>query len=66
MNVLPENSVIISDAWIMQAEGSCDQKPTEKEIEEFILTKGFYCDNIFIFYDNMQSVWRWDCDIVKS
>lgn len=55
----------IREQHYMDAEGSEDDKMTKKEVTLFLLELGYRAKFITIGYDNLQSVWRWYCDIAK-
>ena len=59
MNIKPENSEIRTQHY-MDAEGQSDLKPKEKEIEDYLNSRGFKSDGkISIDFDDFQSTWRW-------
>lgn len=59
MNIKPENSEIRTQHY-MDAEGQSDLKPKEKEIEDYLNSRGFKSDGkITIDFDDFQSTWRW-------
>ena len=65
MKILPKNTEIRNHSHLMDAEGTCDDQPTEHEILSYLRSKGYDGFNLQIFFVNMQQTWRWDCDIRK-
>ena len=49
----------------MDAEGTSDEQPTEKAIQTLLGVEGWCCDEIDIWFDDMQGFWRWNCTIKK-
>ena len=47
------------------AEGTSDVKIYTLDVSRFLHKEGYHADNIDIWYDNMQGIWRWSCCIVK-
>jgi hypothetical protein len=64
MNITIENTTFeklyTDHPW---AEGMTDVQVSPQEIENFLHERGYVSYNYDIFYDNMQSVWRWTADI---
>lgn len=60
-----KNTEIRSQAHEMWAEGAEDDPCDARDIEELLNEHG-YTGNMFdMFFDGMQSVWRWSCEIKK-
>ena len=47
----------------MWLEGTSDKKPFESDIIEHAKAKGFYLENIKIWFDTFQSFWRFNADL---
>lgn len=60
-----EDVEIRDQPHLMDAEGCHDQafQPTKAEIERLLMTQGYSCTDINIWFDKMQSLWRWTCKI---
>lgn len=63
--LLLENTEVKDQQHEMFAEGSCDDEPTEQEIIIFLRSMGWDSSGVEIFFDGMQSVWRWKSYIKK-
>lgn len=50
---------------LMDAEGTSDVQPSELDIQRHLAEYGWVADEIDIFYDSMQHIWRWNCAISK-
>ena len=48
---------------IMIAEGTTDDPPTVASIEACVKKRDYRADNIDIWYDDLQEIWRWKCNI---
>ena len=57
---------IRDDKHLMCAEGSCDTKPTETDIENYLQSKGYSGSEYKITYDGFQLPYRWTCLITKK
>lgn len=64
-NVKDRETEIRTQVHLMDAEGTCDNRPTIREINTYLRGKGFDGENFEIFYDDMQKTWRWNCDITR-
>lgn len=51
---------------LMFAEGSSDIEPTNVAIVSVIKKQGYAASNIKIFFDNFQSIWRFNADILRQ
>lgn len=59
----PENTefrTTTPDKW---AEGSCDEKPSEDDVKDYLLKEGYLSMNIDVWFDNMMQCWQWYADI---
>jgi len=65
VNLLRENTEIRDHSHLMDAEGSCDLQPSELDVQRHLAECGWIADEIDIFYDSMQQIWRWNCKISK-
>lgn len=65
MGIKAEDVEIRSQAHLMDAEGAHAHEVTEIEIEKFLAKQGYFATNIDIFFDSMQGLTRWTCDIIK-
>ena len=59
------NIEIFDQPHQMIAEGSEEFKMDVQEVKDAILECNFIADEIEIFYDNTQQIWRWHCNIYK-
>jgi hypothetical protein len=66
MTVDREHTEIFDQQHQMYAEGMSELKPTTTDINQLITECGFTPNNIDIFYDQFQAIWRWSCDISKK
>lgn len=64
MNINKNNSVIRDHYLMMDAQGECDKEPTKKEIEEFLMVKGWIPSKIKVDYDKWIKKWRWECKLI--
>ena len=55
-----------TQAHLMDAEFSSDDKPTEDKIKALILERGYDSSNIDIWFDDLMKFWRCSADIVKA
>lgn len=58
------NSELRTQKHLMDAEGITDTEPTKDMVFDYVKSRGYYADAIDIWYDNMQSCWRWSCNII--
>ena len=58
-----EEVEIRTQAHQMDAEGAHDEKPNSEEIKTLIESEGFRYRNLEIWFDDLQKLWRWSCDI---
>lgn len=65
VNLRRENTEIRDHSHLMDADGSCDLQPSELDVQRHVAECGWVADEIDIFYDSMQHVWRWNCTISK-
>lgn len=65
MTVTRENTEIFDHPHQMYAEGVSDEKPNETDIQILLSSEGWVCDEIDIWEDVSQGVYRWDCKISK-
>lgn len=71
MNVNRENTEIVTTRPLYFAEGTSinfgkQYEPKEVEIQNLLLAEGWRCDEIDIFYDDFQCIWRWSCNIERA
>ncbi len=50
---------------LMDAEGTCDERPAEIDIERYLRSRGYAGCQYDIYYDEFQGFWRWSCNIIK-
>tara|TARA_R110000822_G_scaffold308594_1_gene436743 strand:- start:52 stop:237 length:186 start_codon:yes stop_codon:yes gene_type:complete len=51
--------------WEMWLEGTSDSKPNKDDIIKHAKGKGYKLDYIKIWFDYMQSFWRFSADLVN-
>lgn len=56
---------IRDQAHLMDAEGTCDERPAEIDIERYLKSRGYSGYQHSIYYDSFQCFWRWSCNIIK-
>lgn len=56
---------IRDQAHLMDAEGTCDERPAEIDIERYLKSRGYAGYQYNIHYDSFQGFWRWSCNIIK-
>lgn len=61
-----ENTSIEDQAHKMRAEGGEDDKPTEKEVYDYLWSKGFHSTDLEISFDQQMGFWRWSASILKA
>ena len=62
-NITRNNTEIFDQLHQMYAEGMCDAEPSYKEIAELLSSEGYGSSGYTKSYDQMQSTWRWTCNI---
>jgi hypothetical protein len=50
---------------LMDAEGTTDTEPSKEEVFNYVKSRGYYADAIDVWYDTMQHIWRWSCNIIE-
>ena len=55
---------IRDQSHLMDASGTQDEKPSEAEIANALLKRGWLASDIEIFYDDLMGFWRWSSDIL--
>lgn len=50
---------------LMEAEGTWNTEPTEKQITDCLNNYGYEVSGVEIGYDTLQTFWRWSCSILK-
>lgn len=60
-----EETEIRDHAHLMDAEGTSDLQPSELDVQHHVAEYGWVANEIDIFYDSMQQIWRWSCKISK-
>lgn len=50
---------------LMDAEGTCSERPAEIDIERYLKSRGYSGYGHDIWYDYFQGFWRWSCNIIK-
>ena len=65
MKLLRENTEIRDKKFLMDADGTSENEPSELDIIKHLEYEGWLCDEIDIWYDNMMGFWRWNCKITK-
>jgi len=60
-----EETEIRDHSHLMDAEGTSDIQPSELDVQHHLSEYGWIADEIDIFYDSMQKIWRWNCSISK-
>ena len=58
-----EDFEVCDQSHQMHAEGCQDAEPTEKDILIAVGLCGYAATEIDIFFDGLQGLWRWNCDI---
>jgi hypothetical protein len=51
---------------LMNFEGSKDSEVYQSEIEKAVLGKGFVIENLNIWFDGSQSIWRFSGDLIRA
>jgi hypothetical protein len=63
-NMITDKDTEIRDqAHLMEAEGSSNEPINEYEIREYLRKKGWLAKDLDIWFDSMQGVSRWVCNI---
>jgi len=61
----PEESELRTQKHLMDAEGTTDTEPSKEAVFNYVKSRGYYADAIDVWYDTMQHVWRWSCNIIE-
>lgn len=65
VNLRREETEIRDQLHLMDAEGTSDVQPSELDVQRHLAEYGWVADEIDIFFDSMQHIWRWNCTISK-
>ena len=63
MNIQDENVTYRTQPHEMCIEGMTDKEPTINEIDKYCVKNNYSVDNIRIWFDHMQQIWRFNGDI---
>jgi hypothetical protein len=61
----PEESEFRTQKHLMDAEGTTDTEPSKEAVFNYVKSCGYYADAIDVWYDTMQHIWRWSCNIIE-
>jgi hypothetical protein len=60
----PDESEFRTQKHLMDAEGTTDTEPSKEAVFNYVKSRGYYADAIDVWYDTMQHIWRWSCNII--
>lgn len=64
-DILGIEAEIRNQLHLMDAEGTCKERPAEIDIERYLKRSGYTGYGYNIWHDDFQGFWRWSCNILK-